>query len=293
MTDLTELPPAAVPPDASACPTVIRTYTGAAGRRLRMQVVEAKPARHQLLYVHGIESHSGWFLPAALLLQQRGCTTFLLDRRGSGLNRDEAPGDAASAAVLLEDVRCARRSLGDPPLHLVGLSWGGKLATAVALDQPDDVASLILLVPGLRARVDLSLRHKLMVALSLLVGGTGHVPVPIRPELFTRQPRLLDFIRHDPLRVQSVTARLLFASLRLDQRIRRRLPELRAAVLLLLAERDEIVDNDGVLRLLAVLPAGQLTVRRYAQAMHSIQLERTAAMVDDMIAFLDAPGRPW
>ena len=288
LTELLALPAAAIPPGGSDSSTPrFRTFEGAGGRRLAFQVVEAPNARHHLLYLHGIESHGGWFLPAALRLRDRGCTTWLLDRRGSGLNRGVEPGHTPSADVLLEDVRRARQALGDPPLHLLGLSWGGKLATAAALDQPRHVESLVLITPGLRARVDLPWRQKLAVGFNLLFGGTGHFDVPLRPEMFTREPELLAFLRRDPLRLTEVTARFLLATLALDRRIARRVGDLRVPVLLLLAGQDEIVDNDGVLRLLAPLPAGQLQVWQYPDAMHSIQLERTDAMVDDIVTFLE------
>jgi acylglycerol lipase len=292
MADLLALPAAAIPPGLVQSPTTrFETFEGAGGRRLALQVVEAPNARHHLLYLHGIESHGGWFLPAALRLRDRGCTTWLLDRRGSGLNRATEPGHAPSAAVLLDDVRRARAFLGDPPVHLVGLSWGGKLATADALEQPRDVESLVLVTPGLCPRVDLSWRQKLAVACNLLFGGTGHFDVPLQPEMFTRDPELLQFLRRDPLRVTEVTARFLIASRALDRRIARRIAGLRVPVLLLLAGEDEIVDNDAVLRLLAPLPPGQLQVWQYPDAMHSIQLERTEAMVDDIVTFLETRRR--
>lgn len=293
MTRIDVLPPTAMPPGPAGTTPEIRTYRGAGGRLLRYQVVESRPAKHHLLYVHGIESHGGWFLPTALALRDRGCTTYLLDRRGSGLDRDQAPGDAASAAVLLEDVRCARAALGVPLLHLVGLSWGGKLATAVALDQPQDLGALILVTPGLCTRVDLPLGQKLAVGLSLLGGGRRRFPVPIRTTMFTRVPQLLQFIEHDPLRLTSVTARFLFATLRLDRRIRRDIASLRAPVLLFLAGQDQIVDNAAVQRLFASLPAGQLDVRRYEQAMHSIQLEHPDAVAFDISGFLEARFPSW
>jgi acylglycerol lipase len=290
--ELLALPAAAIPPGIPAAPaTRFQTFEGAGGRRLAFQVVEAPAARHHLLYLHGIESHGGWFLPAALRLRDRGCTTWLLDRRGSGLNRGIAPGHTPSAAVLLEDVRRARAFLGDPPLHLVGLSWGGKLATAVAIEQSRNVESLVLITPGLCARVDLTWRQKLGVAVNLLFGGTGHFDVPLAPEMFTSEPHLLEFLRRDPLRVTEVTARFLLASLALDRRIRKGVSTLRAPVLLLLAGEDRIVDNDAVLELLAPLPPGQLQVWHYPDAMHSVQLERTEAMVDDIVTFLETrPG---
>lgn len=287
MDELLTLPASAIPPGTAAPSTMqLHTYEGAGGRRLAFQAVVAANATHHLLCVHGIESHGGWFLPAALQLRARGCTTYLLDRRGSGLNRGVEPGHAASAAVLLEDVRLAREHLGNPPLHLVGLSWGGKLATAVALAQPANVASLILVTPGLCAQVDLSVGQKLAVAFDLLWGGTRHFDVPITPEMFTQDPQLLDFLRRDPLRLTRVTSRFLMATRCLDRTVRQHITDLRVPVLLLLAEDDTIVDNDAVLRLLSRLAPGQLQLWRYENAMHSVQLERTEAMVDDIVTFL-------
>lgn len=84
---------------------VCATCVGAGSRSLRYRVVRAPAERHALLYLHGIESHGAWFLAAARGLAERGCTTYLLDRRGSGLNCDGQVGDAESADELLEDVR--------------------------------------------------------------------------------------------------------------------------------------------------------------------------------------------
>jgi alpha-beta hydrolase superfamily lysophospholipase len=108
--------------------------------------------------------------------------------------------------------------------------------------------------------------------------------------MFTHDPHLLEFIRNDHLRITSVTARLLYATRCLDRQIRRRIAGLQVPMLLLLAGQDEIVDNEGVLRLLAAVPAERLDVRLYKDAMHSIQLEHTEAMVSDIVGFLQ--GRP-
>jgi hypothetical protein len=97
-------------------------YEGARGRRLRYAVVRARPERQALLYLHGIESHGGWFLAAAEGLAERGATTYLLDRRGSGLNLEPARrravrgGAARGRAALLCacQARAARASSGSP-----------------------------------------------------------------------------------------------------------------------------------------------------------------------------------
>lgn len=261
------------------------SYRGAGGRRLCYRVVRAPEERHALVYLHGIESHGGWFLPAAERLAEVGTTTYLLDRRGSGLNRDQQPGDARSAETLFEDLRRFRAHVGLAQPVLAGLSWGGKLALAAALDQP--VRALILLTPGLVPRLDLSRKKKLLLLLALAVGGRARFHLPITPEMFTRTPRFLEYIRSDPDRLERVSARFLLASRTLDRRIRARIHALRVPVLLLLASHDRIVDNERTRALCARLPAGLLRESTYADADHSIQFDRTSELVRDVSAFLE------
>jgi acylglycerol lipase len=285
----------ALPPKTPG-PGRIEGFEGAGKRWLRYRVVEPSHPRHRLLYLHGIESHGGWFLPAAQFLCAAGCATYLLDRRGSGLNRGDAPGDAPSAGVLLEDLRRFRRHLGDRDLHLVGLSWGGKLATAAAIDDPQGIRSVILITPGLRARVDLSPLSKVALLAGLLWGGKNTLEVPLKPEMFTDSEQFVEFIRRDPLRLKRVTGRFLLASRSLDRMIARRIGEMRLPLLLILAGKDRIIDNAGVLKVLSHLQPGQLQLRQYEEAIHSVQFDQVESMTRDMIAFLDqaeCQGFPW
>ena len=266
-----------------------RVYEGAGGERLRYRVVRSSRERHVLLYLHGIESHGGWFLPAAHGLAERGCTTYLLDRRGSGLNRDgelDHDGDAESADVLLEDVRRFRAHANLGSVVLVGLSWGGKLAVAAALDEPEGVRALVLVTPGLVPRVDLSLRNKVRALASLAGGGHAPIELPIEAEMFTSTPRWLDFIEHDPDRLKAVTARFLLASRSIDRRLRDDGSALNVPVLLRLAGHDRIIDNERTLALLRRLCRASLRVERYEDSSHSIQFDDTERLVDDVSGFL-------
>jgi pimeloyl-ACP methyl ester carboxylesterase len=274
--------PAALPP-GTVDPGRIESFAARDGRLLRYRVVDSPHTRFHLLYLHGLESHGAWFLPAAARLLKFGCTTYLLDRRGSGLNRDPEPGDAPSARVLLEDVRQFRNQLGAVPIYLAGLSWGGKFAVAVAIDQPQDIRGMILVTPGLRYRTDLSLLEKTLVCLSLLAGGHARFRIPIEPEMFTRTPRVLEFIRHDPWRLHEATARFLVASRILDLRIGRRIEELRLPILLLLAGHDPIIDNRKVLNLLA---RNDVQAQTFDDAIHAIQFDQMEPMVQRIGSFL-------
>ena len=61
------------------------------------------PTRAVILYLHGIQSHGGWFEGSASRLAQAGLAVLLPDRRGSGRNQI-ARGHTPSAGRLLADV---------------------------------------------------------------------------------------------------------------------------------------------------------------------------------------------
>jgi pimeloyl-ACP methyl ester carboxylesterase len=196
------------------------------------------------------------------------------------------PGDVSSARVLIEDVRRFRRALGDPPMHLAGLSWGGKLAAAVAIDQPNGLQSLILITPGLRYRTDLSLLAKARVLLSLLAGGRTRFKIPIEPDMFTHTPGFLDFIRKDPWRLQKVTARFLLTSRALDWMIARKIDNLGLPVLLFLAGKDSIIDNQGVSDLLSAVKH-RVRLQVFDEAIHAIQFDQMELMVREIETFVE------
>ena len=108
--------------------------------------------RGAILHHHGIQSHCAWFASSVRRLWQAGFAVLQVDRRGSGRNREQR-GHAESADQLIDDARGARDELrrrsGCSDYHVVGVSWGGKLAVAAYVKDPQDVRSLSLVTPGL------------------------------------------------------------------------------------------------------------------------------------------------
>jgi pimeloyl-ACP methyl ester carboxylesterase len=202
-----------------------------------------------------------------------------------------SPGDVSSVRVLLEDVRRFRQKLDRVPMHLVGLSWGGKLAAAVAIDQPHDLRSLIFITPGFSYRTDLSLMTKARVLLSLIRGGCTRFKIPIEPHMFTETPRFLDFIRKDPWRLHEVTARFLLTSRALDWMIARKIGKLRLPILLFLAGKDPIVDNRRVRELLSRVK-NDVRLQLFDDASHAVQFDQMRQLAREMATFLqEVEGR--
>jgi acylglycerol lipase len=262
-------------------------YTGSDGARLAYVGYTAPASRTALVYLHGIESHAGWFALAADQLRQQGFDVYCLDRRGSGLNRENRAllsGYVDDYSTLLADIRAFIT-----PLHaryeqvfLVGLSWGGKLALSYVLSHPEDVDGLVLITPGLRAAVDVSFFDKLKIALLSPLQPTARVRVPIRPDMFTTTPEYLAYIQQDPLRLTSATVRFFWQSHRLDRYIDRNIGSNRVPVQLFLAGQDKIIDNEAVLELLLQGRSPGLDVLGYEDQTHSIQLDAPQRLVDDV-----------
>jgi len=254
-----------------------------------------------VLYAHGIQSHPGWYVGSADALAAAGHDVFQVTRRGSGTNT-AGRGDAPSAGRLLDDVEAALEWLcartGADAAALLGVSWGGKLLTAFALDRPRRVASLTLVAPGLCQRVDVSAGTKLAIAASLLCCPRRRFDIPLSDvRLFTDRPDMQDYLRNDPHRLQRATARLMLASRRLDRRLTRA-PDgsLRVPTTLILAERDRIIDSKATAALVRRLTAGRARVRTF-DAEHSIEFVPDpagffAALVGAAEATGPAPGGP-
>ncbi len=117
-------------PAPGGMPGELGEYRGSDGASLAYVSYTQTGADTALVYLHGIESHAGWFALAADALRNRGFDVYCLDRRGSGLireNRGLPSGHADDYTTLLADIRAFIT-----PLHgrydevfLVGLSFGG------------------------------------------------------------------------------------------------------------------------------------------------------------------------
>jgi alpha-beta hydrolase superfamily lysophospholipase len=267
---------------------VLARYTGAGGARLGYFAYRAPRGNGAaVVYLHGIESHAGWFGLAAERLRGRGYDVFALDRRGSGVNQASqgfVPGHAEDWRVLVEDVHAFVAPLGAryASVFLAGLSWGGKLAVAYALAHRGAVDGLALITPGLVAKVDPPLADKAKIVAGAALRPTARVPTPIDPPMFTTTPRYLAYIEGDPLRLTSVTAKFFWETRRLDRHIAANVASLRLPVLLLLAGKDRIIDNAATRELLTRATGAALEVVDYPEQTHSVQFDDPDRLVTDM-----------
>ena len=109
----------------------------------RWENLGAEPA----VFVHGLGGESLEWADAALLLADR-CDWYAPDLPGFGESPPPADGDLSidgHARAVINVIR----ALDAGPVHLVGNSLGGTVATRIAAERPDLVRSLALISPAL------------------------------------------------------------------------------------------------------------------------------------------------
>lgn len=230
----------------------LRTWAMSDGYALVGRVWQPAAALYPpALYLHGIQSHGGWFEWSASVLADAGMPVVLPDRRGSGANtpaRGDTPSWRCWLADLDELAAWTRTHFAAPQVALVGVSWGGKLAVAWSRANPTSVARQLLVAPGLFPAVDVGVLGRLRVAAALPIAPRTSLPIPLGdPALFTSDPQGQRFIADDQLKLTRATARFMFHSALLDRAARRRQP-FRTPTTLVLMSQDCIIANEPTTR---------------------------------------------
>jgi acylglycerol lipase len=288
-------PPAGGLGDGGAVSRFLTASDGVQLRYLRWSS-ERSPPWAVVVFLHGIASHGGWFSETAADLGERGVAVYAPDRRGSGhsagprghLDRYERALDDVEAVVRL----VASQHQGTP-LFLAASSWAAKLGVVYAWQRPAPLSGLMLLGPGLLARVNLTPAQRARVVVGHLATPKARIPIPLTPELYTANPHYLDVIRADRLRLLEATAQFFWETARLDRRRRRASAGLELPLLVLQGEDDKMMDVPGTGRWFAQLPVEDKTYRAYPGAGHTLDFEPDRGpYLNDMLTWLTARVSP-
>ena len=238
-----------------------------------------------IIYLHGIESNSGWFSAFASQLAERGFSLYGIDRRGSGLNHEDR-GDIKDYNIFLDDIEDAvnfvKSENPGKKIYLMGICWGAFLAVNYALKRHTAPDGIILLSPAIYRKVDLRPIVKIAGWASSIVYPKGYFKIPINDRMFTDNERYRSFIRSDKMRLRSLTCRFFKEILRMENDFASSANELFLPVLVLLAGHDEIVDNAQVKRWFNVLPIEEKMIETFTDFHHVMPFE------EDVTPLLDA-----
>jgi len=242
------------------------------GLRLGGECLSPEPHVAEIVILHGIQSHPGWYDRTGFELAAVGYGVSMPERRGSGHNTDDR-GDTPSFRRLLDDIAECMATL-ERPRFLVGISWGGKLAVGLQRRHPGLTDGLVLIAPGFCPRVRPPLSERLRIFASRFFSPRRLFRIPLNdPELFTANHDRRQYILDDPLALHQATARFLFESARLDIYLGFAARQVTMPVLLLLAGQDQIIDNAATQSYVERFATKDKTVIEYPDAHHTLEFE--------------------
>ena len=200
---------------------VICSYSTTDGRSLfyrKFTPLHPRGTGPCLIFIHGIESHSGWFSEVGEKLADEGLETYALDRRGSGLNK-EGRGDLEDFHRLIQDIDdfFLEKKLTDRNCILIGLCWGAKTALYFFLQHPQKISKIIFFTPGFKTKLHMPFIKKIKWLLALGFAPHSILSLPIKPEMFTEDRIYLNRIKEDSLRLKNITGRFFKENLRLEK----------------------------------------------------------------------------
>ncbi len=229
-----------------------------------------------MIYLHGIVSHSGWYESSCSHLASNGFQVHFLDRRGSGLNTEDR-GDVDDWQTWISDVRLYLEQLPDNrPRIILGISWGGILATCMARRHPELLSGFGLICPGLFSFKSTTWAQRLGLSMASKLGmNRMRVAIPLQdPALFTNSAEGQRYIAQDPLTLRKITIRFAVCNLSLLQEAIEAPEEIHLPVLLALASADPITENVATRAFVERLGNSDRTIIEYPGASHTLEFEK-------------------
>ncbi|MEZ6090596.1 MAG: alpha/beta fold hydrolase [Pirellulaceae bacterium] len=250
-------------------------YPGHHADRLAARVWRTAQPIGDVVCLHGIISHGGWYESSCSHLASRGFRVHFLERRGSGLNSLQR-GEIDHWTTWVEDVvQYIKQIDGRGPTILLGISWGAILATSIARRHADMLAGLALICPGLFSFKAANRFQRLALRMADCCGlRSKRVAVPLRePSLFTNSAQRQRYIAEDPFALRTITINFAINNLALLKQATDAPEEIELPVLLMLASSDPITDNASTRAFVERMHHPDRTIIEYANASHTLEFE--------------------
>jgi len=238
-----------------------------------------------VIMVHGLQSHSGWFVQSAAFIGALGHPVYAIDRRGSGLSRQRR-GDSKDFHDWSDDIHDVTRRVllrhGGSQVLVVGHCFGAIPATIFAEGHPQMVKGLILTTPGIFTHTSIPFSQVLKIIFSAPGKRDYHLPSPLDPSLFSELDEYERFITADGLGLTSVSGDFYWQVHRARSYLLQHDRELNMPLLVAFAGEDPIADNEKTRTWLSRLPSPFRSELRYADARHILEFsqEREAFFAD-------------
>jgi len=250
---------------------------------------------HTIVYLHGLQSHRGWFYSTAEILRKMGYTLYAFDRAGSGTSQSALaqngwpfglediftflPGvtlepkrsHAASYALHLDTINkmldIVEEEDATSKIHLWGNSYAAKIVSRFLqnTENATRVTSSIFTTPGLyRNNTSMPLPFS---KFDLIAGyNSDSFPSPVTningdngASWFTSMANWSQKIKNDPLSNRTMTREMALQTRKMDEDVERDTQALNGIKrFYLMVNGDSMMDNDRIVEAIKSAPTGAI-----------------------------------
>ena len=239
---------------------------------VRRWQAEGVPHQWTFVMVHGLGEHGGRYEHVAEWFTPLGVTVYAMDHRGHGRSGGQR-GHARSLKALLDDIDTVvvhARAESGGPIVLIGHSFGGLLAIAYALRQPDHIDRVVFSAPLLVVKVKVPAWKRRLATVLPKLAPRLSLSNEVDPDVLSHDPANARAYRSDPLVHDRISAGLYGDTIARGDEFIARAPELRVPFLLLHGREDQVVDPMGSQRFFARATAPERAFCLYPGFYHEI-----------------------
>lgn len=203
-------------------------------------------AQRAVVVFHRGHEHSGRWAHLVESLAPSDCAVFIWDARGNG--RTAGPrDDAASFSCYTKDADAFVRHVSAEEgilvenMAVVGHSVGGAVAAAWVHDFAPRIRALVLGTPAFRIRLYVPFAVQLL-RLAQKIGVMKTVPSYVKARVLTHDTEEIRRYNADPLITHAISSRILIDLFDTSRRVMKDAGAIRTPTLLLVGEKDWVVD---------------------------------------------------
>lgn len=232
-------------------------YITTDGARLPLKIYAATAPRAVIVALHGFNDYRTSFDMAGEWWKQQGITSYAYDQRGFGgaPQRGIWPG----SDILIEDARVmaalAKAAHPGLPVYLLGDSMGGAVALSLAASGPaPDIDGIILGAPAVWGWSSLNPVYKGALWLAAHTVRANKMTGRGLGVVASDNIEMLCALGRDPMVIKDTRTDAVYGLVGLMERGYQSASQVKAPVLLLYGERDEVIPKQPVAEIAAALP---------------------------------------